>query len=286
MIGLGGILSSQGAASAGAIAARSSGSGGSYFFDSFSAPYAAWSVRRLNGDYTGAAMRIREDGGDTEADIGFDSNGDVDTSAIASHCGSSRGFVTKWYGQEREGGTGTGIDATQTTHSSQQQIYNGTVVTTKNGKPALNGVGYGYLEAGVNLTSNPVTFSLVGVADNIYARFFGNNTTLILGNQAVNAFGSGDIADGNQWRQEQMHLMAANNGSSSTAQGYTADEQPSHLSFTSNVTGLNASYIAGRYASAGSNNRWYTQELIIWNDDESSDFRDIETDVNTYFSIY
>ena len=50
---------------------------------------AAFSVRKLDQDYTGYCMRVREDSGDTEADIGFDGSGGVDQSAIATHCGLS-----------------------------------------------------------------------------------------------------------------------------------------------------------------------------------------------------
>ena len=106
--------------------------------DTYTGAAAAYSTRRLYGQYTGAALRVREDSGDTETDIGFDSNGDLDTAAIASHCGSANGYVTKWYGQESSGGTGSGNDAVQTTSGSQPQIYNGTAVLTENGKPTLD----------------------------------------------------------------------------------------------------------------------------------------------------
>jgi len=106
--------------------------------DTYTGAAAAFSTRRLYGQYTGATLRVREDSGDTETDIGFDSNGDLDTAAIASHCGSANGYVTKWYGQESSGGTGSGNDAAQTTNANQPQIYNGTAVITDNGKPAID----------------------------------------------------------------------------------------------------------------------------------------------------
>ena len=53
---------------------------------------AAYSVRKLRTAYTGSAIRVREDSGDTETDIGFDSNGDLDTAAIATHCGVNNGY--------------------------------------------------------------------------------------------------------------------------------------------------------------------------------------------------
>ena len=41
----------------------------------------AYSVRKLSSTYSGAAMRVRESSGNTEADIGFDSNGGLDEKA-------------------------------------------------------------------------------------------------------------------------------------------------------------------------------------------------------------
>jgi len=98
----------------------------------YSGAAAAYSVRQL-ANTAALAMRIREDGTDTETDIGFDANGDLDTAAIASHCGSNNGYVSKWYDQ-----SGEQNDAIQGTFGSQPQIYNGTAVITENGKPAID----------------------------------------------------------------------------------------------------------------------------------------------------
>ena len=64
----------------------------------------AYSVRKLSSTYSGAAMRVRETGFNTEADIGFDSNGNLDESALLSHVGSNNGFIVTWYDQSGQGG--------------------------------------------------------------------------------------------------------------------------------------------------------------------------------------
>ena len=99
----------------------------------------AYSTRRLYSLYTGACMRVREDGGNTETDIGFDSNGDLDTAAIASHCGSNNGFVRYWYDQSTSGGTGSGNDADQSAAANQPKIYDGTngILENSSGVPFL-----------------------------------------------------------------------------------------------------------------------------------------------------
>jgi len=93
---------------------------------------AAYSLRRLKSSAT-KAVRVREDSGNTETDIGF-SGGALDETALLNHVGSNNGFVTKWYDQ-----SGNGNDASNSTASEQPQIVNsGSVITeSKNGKPAL-----------------------------------------------------------------------------------------------------------------------------------------------------
>ena len=105
---------------------------GDLLLDTYTGAAAAYSVRKLDKDYTGYAMKVREDSGDTEADIGFDGSGNLDTSAIATHCGSANGYVVTWYDQ-----SGNSKNATQATAGNQPQIYNGTAVITENGKPGV-----------------------------------------------------------------------------------------------------------------------------------------------------
>jgi len=83
----------------------------------------AFSLRKLSNTATNC-IRIREDGGDTETDIGF-SGDDLDAAAIASHCGANLGYVVKWYDQ-----SGNGVDVSQSSHLSQPKIYDGSSVRT------------------------------------------------------------------------------------------------------------------------------------------------------------
>lgn len=105
--------------------------------DTYTGAAGGYSVRRIYTQYTGACMRVREAGGNTETDIGFDSNGYLDTAAIATHCGTSLGFVTKWYSQATSGTTGVGNDLVQATTSQQPRIYDGSSVYTDNGIAAV-----------------------------------------------------------------------------------------------------------------------------------------------------
>lgn len=90
---------------------------------------------KLRDGYTGYCIRVRNSAGAT-LDVGFDSNGWVDMSAIADHCGTGDGFVDTWYDQS--------ASATQWTHltnggpsSELPMLYSAGEPILFNGKPAI-----------------------------------------------------------------------------------------------------------------------------------------------------
>jgi prepilin-type N-terminal cleavage/methylation domain-containing protein len=95
---------------------------------------AAYSVRKLDSGYTGAAMEIRRGGDDATTTIGFDAEGNLDTTEVTDFVDSSgNAYVTTWYDQ-----SGNGRDATQTTQDKQPQIVDADTVTTENGAPVVD----------------------------------------------------------------------------------------------------------------------------------------------------
>ena len=101
--------------------------------DQIGAPSAAaYSLRKLRAAYTGSAVRVRRSSDNAEVDIGFASNGDLDTTALLAHVGSGNGFVTTWYDQ-----SGNARNATQTTAGNQPQIVASGAVITEGGQPAI-----------------------------------------------------------------------------------------------------------------------------------------------------
>tara|TARA_R110002110_G_scaffold64529_1_gene178274 strand:- start:1450 stop:4344 length:2895 start_codon:yes stop_codon:yes gene_type:complete len=97
-------------------------------------PYAtgAFGLRKLDKNYPGSCIKVRESGGDTLADIGFDSTGDLDTTALLAHTGGNSGYVHTWYDQ-----SGLGYNGVQTTNGDQPRIVNSGTVDTLNSKPAF-----------------------------------------------------------------------------------------------------------------------------------------------------
>lgn len=105
---------------------------GSGLLQDYQNAQAAYSVRKLDSNYTGNAMQVRNDSG-TLLNIGFDSNGDLDTASILTHIGTGDGRVATWYDQ-----SGNGRNATQTTVGLMPKIAEAGVVLTVNGKPAID----------------------------------------------------------------------------------------------------------------------------------------------------
>jgi hypothetical protein len=258
--------------------------------DTYTGASAAYSVRKLDKDYTGYCMKVREDSGDTEADIGFDGSGDLDTAAIATHCGSANGYVVTWYDQ-----SGNANNATQATGTSQPQIYNGTAVTTENGKPAIsNWVNQtSILIASFGTTHNDVhVFSVstdnggsaaVGyiVSGNTSTNFrLARNTTgsdMFLYDGA-SAFSTTGPATG-------QALISATNETTPTV---FFNGSSRSFNNTLNGNGMSGAYIGNHPTLAnGASLDGNMQELIIFSAHQSStDRTGIETDINDYFSIY
>lgn len=107
----------------------------SYLLDQYSGAAAAYSLRKLDCDYAGSAIRVRRSSDNTEQDIGFTSAGDLDTATLKTFVGtggSDNGYVVTWYDQ-----SGNGSNVTQSTSGNQPRIVNAGVVERKGTKPAV-----------------------------------------------------------------------------------------------------------------------------------------------------
>lgn len=75
----------------------------------------AYSLKKVVSGYSGSCIRVREDSGDTEQDIGF-SGDDLDTASLVTFLNGANGYVVTWYDQ-----TGT-VNLVQATAAHQPQI--------------------------------------------------------------------------------------------------------------------------------------------------------------------
>ena len=253
--------------------------------DTYTGAEAAYSTRRLYSLYTGAALRVRRDSDDTEQDIGFDSNGDLDTSALATFVGSgNNGYVTKWYGQESSGGTGSGNDAAQSTGTAQPQIYNGTAVLTENGQPTIQFDGSNDM-----LTLPTISIPSVATLVNKCTDTAGKRNLLTIGgsfnfsyNQsAASSFGfrPSGTGSGNSYDQTQSLFFADRTGTTVVA----------YKNGTQATQAYNASHTSGVVAigSRGTSHFFLgnAQEIVMWTTDHVSNRSGIEGNVNAHYQI-
>ncbi len=287
--------------------------------DTYTGSAAAYSVRHINTLYTGDCMRVREAGGNTETDIGFDSNGDLDTAAIAAHCGSSIGYVTKWYSQATSGTTGAGNDLTQTTTSQQPRIYDGSSVYTDNGIAAVelpnvsNGrIGFD-LQSPIRTSFGPSSVISVMHVDQRFSSGYQRIASLYRAQQPVWGSTGGDasygkLAVGNSSttsnrfvryntmpnRLDQKVWATIYDGSTRTS-GNAPDVKlyENGVVNTGQATGTAGFFVPGfSNNSIGYRNQNNSQgldgtfqEVILFASDESSNISGISTNMETYFSI-
>jgi hypothetical protein len=98
--------------------------------DTYSGAAAAYSLRRIGpSGYFGPAIRVRRDSDNTLRDIGFTSDGQLDTVGLLDFVGvTGSGFVNTWYDQ-----SGNGYDAIQTTTTAQPIVVtSGSVEKSEN----------------------------------------------------------------------------------------------------------------------------------------------------------
>jgi hypothetical protein len=125
----------------------------------------AVSVRRLRESYKGPAMTLQNNNsGSIILDLYYDENGDLDTSQVASTFGGQTAYIKVWYDQ-----SGNNINLVQPEVTRAPMLYDGSVVQTLNGKPAVKFDGTEWLPNGFSLgepyTGNVKTATLVSSYD-------------------------------------------------------------------------------------------------------------------------
>jgi hypothetical protein len=146
----------------------------SFVLDNISkSPTVAYSVRKLSKTYHGFCLRVRRSSDNVLLDIGFDTNGDLDTTSMISFVGSSNGFVAVWYDQ-----SGNQNNLKQVTQIYQPKIINSGVLITSNGKPF---VGFYGTPSSTNYNHMDVSGGQVAINEQLFI---------------VNKFGSAAGSDG------------------------------------------------------------------------------------------
>jgi len=262
--------------------------------DTYSGAAAAYSLRLLDKDYAGSAVRVRRASDNTEQDIGFTLAGDFDTSALATFCAGTNGFIRTWYDQ-----SGNARNATQTTTANQPKIYDSsTGLITLNSKPAAYGDGADLLQTASFSPTNG-SWLATGVAScdttNANRIFFGADSTvrvaqfLRFGNAAAvqtigfNTSGAAVTDAGASYSASTQYLLTSQLASNQLAiyLNGTSAASTSHTNQRTDITEL-AIFARG---SATDHHLGYVQEVILWGTDQSANRTGIESNISTYYGI-
>lgn len=91
-----------------------------------------FSLRKIVDSYNGNAVRVIRDSDNTEIDIGFNSSGDLDETALINFAGVSSCKVVTWYNQAN-----TSNNATQSNNSVRPTIVDTGSIVKVNGKASI-----------------------------------------------------------------------------------------------------------------------------------------------------
>jgi hypothetical protein len=266
---------------------------------------AAYSLRKLDKDYTGAAIRVRKDTtGQPEQDIGFTALGDLDTAAIKTFLNARSGFVVTWYDQ-----SGNARNTTQATQANQPRIANLGVIDRVNGDIVLAFDGSNDIlthpTLGTFITGQDKTISLITVlkhdattADRASLGFGDSVTTASIARITMRGGNA-------QWylRDAGLGIYTADFEASNTDQklygiyyngSLTQITLSSNNSIVVNAQAFNyGNAVFNRFAiggllrtTAGLQTDVNFSEIIMYSTFELSNRNGIESNINSYYGIY
>ena len=243
----------------------------------------AYSLRKLRSGQT-RAIRVRRSSDNAEQDIGFVGD-ELNTASLLSFCGANNGFVTTWYDQ-----SGNGYNATQTTQARQPQIVSSGAVITDGGKPS---VSFGLPPNGHWLDFPPTTLttpSVFMVAKNTGLTALNYVLGGLSGGCATGgnfSYGYGGFQGSNVLFSQVTYLNLRKLYSILQTQIYQNGVQ--ETVFTADSTGSIGSLTVSRIGTRPDVTLSFNgllQEIIAYNTDQTANRTAIESNINTYYSIY
>lgn len=252
----------------------------SYLVDTYPGAAAAFSLRKLRSAYTGSAIRVRRSSDNTESDIGFNGSGGLDTTALTTFVGAGNGFVRTWYDQ-----SGNARNATQTTAANQPQIVSSGAIISINGKPALQ------VDATDSLTFTSINVTLRTTFGVIKRTAI--NTNFFIYGGGVSHYHFNNIF----YFEAVTRVLGSNNVDNTSSQmllsGYNSSDS---LAFQYKNNVLISSTLSSQVFASSINSLFFyggslysqgnAQEIIIYAINNSTNLSGINTNINSFYSIY
>ena len=261
--------------------------------DTYSGAAAAYSLRKLSNARTrGSAIRVRRSSDNAEQDIGFNVFGELDTVSLLAFAGAGDAFVKTWYDQ-----SGNSNDATQTTTANQPKIVSSGAVIVENGKPAVEFDGsndeFALLLSGLNInnlsvstvcksdatTGNRMQFTLNTGSNQRYWHYMNQ------GNDAMWYGGTTQIIHGAMTTDQRLRTFIAGSTSGAARSFLNGTEASTSNSLVSGTISANEQFL-GNYHTGSFYWDGTMQEFIVWGADQYSNRTNIESNINTFYSIY
>ena len=260
--------------------------------DTYTGAAAGYSLRSLSSTYTGFAVKVQDNVGGATLDVGFDSNKELDTAAIAAYGGSNDVFVETWYDQ-----SGSGNNAVQATTANRPKIYDGTTgaVILENGKPAVQFDGSNDTMVSVSAYTPSSSMAQILVVNGLSSstdQIIGDNSDRKAGMALRIQSGNFNYFNGYTTGQNTISITANSNQNlhfygRDTSSNFYARLNGSETS--SVITAINTAaqniYLGARHdgtlALDGA-----IQEYILYLNSQSGNATGIETNINDFYSIY
>lgn len=247
--------------------------------DNYPGASVAYSLRKLNSSYTGSAIRVRRSSDNTEQDIPFDSNGNLNTTSLLAFVGSGSGYVVKWYDQ-----SGNNNSLFKTSATNQPRIVNAGVVETIGGKPAVRWITIGGVENLMGLTTELTNVQSVFM--NI-TYLSGAGMAPLLGHTTYYDYHTDGVVYLNTTHAASYVLNGSKyiNGISKTNATFTKSSSNSlismiHTSASGRVNQISSDRVLGRWFDG------YFSEIILYPNNQTNNRAKIESNMNGYYSIH
>ena len=252
----------------------------SLLLDVYPGAAAAYSLRKLRTAYTGSAIRVRRSSDATLLDIGFVNNV-LDTATLQSFIGVNTGLVTIWYDQ-----SGNGNNATPQSINNAPVIIQSGVLITDVGKVAIAGGAEHMNISGITGNASYAGFSVMSrTSSTAFLMSFTSNFVPVISLAYSNGilYNNNGVQDTSySFTLTGRFLFSTLNISNSQSAYRNAVLQ------TVTSVGFSGSNIFNRILGRGATEPFQglTQEHIFYNSDQSANRTAIDTNINSYYSIY
>lgn len=261
---------------------RGGGGGGGFtgLLDTYPGATLAYSTRRLSSSYMGAALRVKRSSDSAEMDIGFVNN-TLDTACLTTFLGANSGSVVIWYDQ-----SGNSNNITPEITNQEPFIYQSGSTVTLGGFPSLISSGVTLEQLRVNISiPQPYSFSLV-------SEISSSGSAIPLQGTDSNEFRVGPS------QTFRNNIFVGNFLNNTTTTGLVVGD-PMHqvgiIDGATSVNAVNSNAETGSLATTGLSALeifppnfviMKIMEVVVYPTNQEANRVGIQSEVNTYYSIY